>query len=124
MDDHIDHDIVPIDAPKDNYELLVESIETKINLDYKDSLKMNGKILHDEEKKILNYYILVYNNSDINPFDDDIELNIEFIDQELPYVQIISNFLTPTMYDLRNYFFVFHQIQNIYIKLLIYQNLN
>ena len=107
MDDHIDHDIVPIDAPKDNYELLVESIETKINLDYKDSLKMNGKILHDEEKIILNYYILVYNNSDINPFDDDIELNIEFIDQELPYVQIISNFLTPTMYDLRNYFFCF-----------------
>ena len=106
MDD-INPDIIPIEAPKEDVEFFIETLEMKINKEYNDLLKVNGKLLHEEDKKILNYYILVYNNSEINPFDDDIEFNIEFIDNEPPYIQIISNFLKPTMYDFRNYFLCF-----------------
>ena len=107
MDDEQYHDYIPIEAPKDDYELFVETLELKINKEYNDLLKVNAKILYEKEKRIFNFYILIYDNSEINPFDNDIEINIEFIEDEPPYVQIISNFLTPTMYDFRNYFLCF-----------------
>ena len=107
MDDEQYHDYIPIEAPKDDYELFVETLELKINKEYNDLLKVNAKILYEKEKRIFNFYILIYDNSEINPFDNDIEINIEFIEDEPPYIQIISNFLTPTMYDFRNYFLCF-----------------
>ena len=31
-------------------------------------------------------------------------MNIEFIENEPPYIQIMTNFLEPTIYDLKNYY--------------------
>ena len=97
-------DYIPIEIPKNDYELFIETLETKINGDYNDYLKMNAKVLHDTDKLNLNFIITIYEETSLNPFEDEIIFYIEFIDGERPYVQIISNFITPTMYDYRNYF--------------------
>ena len=97
-------DCIPIEVPKNDYELFIETLETKINNEYNDYLKMNAKVLHDSDKLNLNFIILIYEETSLNPFEDEITLSIEFIDGERPYVQIISNFIKPTMYDYRNYF--------------------
>lgn len=95
----------PLEKSTDINELFVESLELKFNKEYNDDIKMNGKILYDTEKLNLHFDILLYDNSEINPTDDEIELNIDFIEDEIPYIQIISNLLTPTLYDIKNYFF-------------------
>ena len=89
---------------KNKYELFIEKLESKINKECTDFLKMNGRILNDTTKLNINFDILIYEDSIVNPFDDEVELYIEFIEDEQPYIQIISNFLNPTMYDIKNYF--------------------
>ena len=103
MDDE-HQDIIPIDIPKNDIELFLESLELKFNYDYKDYLKMNAKILHDTDKLELNFFITLFEDTELNPFDEEVIFNIEFIENEQPYVQIISNFIRPTMYDIKNYY--------------------
>ena len=100
-DEYLD---IPIEAPKNDYELFIESLELKINRDYNDYLIVNAKVLHDSEKVNLNFQILIYEDTKMNPFNNDILFNIEYIDGEQPYIQILSNFIKPTMYDLKNYY--------------------
>ena len=97
-----DGDIIPIDMPKNQFELFIETLEYRINQIY--ILKINGKLLHDTEKINIHFDALLYDNSEINPFDEDIELSIDFFEDEIPYVQIMSNFHNPTFYDIKNYF--------------------
>ena len=103
MDDEL-QDIIPIDIPKNDIELFLESLELKFNYDYKDYLKMNAKVLHDTDKLQLNFIIALFEDTELNPYDDEVKFNIEFIENEQPYVQIISNFIRPTMYDIKNYY--------------------
>ena len=98
------NDYSPIDLPKNDYELFIETLEAKFNNEYNDYLKVNGKLLHDSDKINFNFNIVAYYNTEINPFDEEIEFFIEFIEKEKPYIQIISNFIRPTMYDIKNYF--------------------
>ena len=104
MDDEY-KDYTPIDAPLNENELFIESLCLKLNSDYNDYLKINGKILHSTNKLNLSFDILLYDDTEINPFEEEIKLNIEFIENERPYIQILSNFLRPTMYDIKNYYF-------------------
>ena len=97
-------DWIPIEVPPKENELFIESLSLKLNRDYNEYLKINSKVLHDTDKVNLNFDILVYDSTDINPFDDEIEFFFEFIENEQPYIQIISNFLRPTMYDMKNYY--------------------
>ena len=60
MDDKQYHDYIPIEAPKDDYELFIKTLKIKINKEYNDLLKVIAKILYEKEKIILNYYILIY----------------------------------------------------------------
>ena len=104
MDDEY-KDYTPIDAPLNENELFIESLCLKLNSDYNDYLKINGKVLHSTNKLNLSFDILLYDDTEINPFEEEIKLNIEFIENERPYIQILSNFLRPTMYDIKNYYF-------------------
>ena len=104
MDDEY-KDYTPIDAPLNENELFIESLCLKLNGDYNDYLKINGKVLHSTNKLNLSFDILLYDDTEINPFEEEIKLNIEFIENERPYIQILSNFLRPTMYDIKNYYF-------------------
>ena len=70
---------------------------------YKD-IKLSGKILHYLEKPTLFYYCTILSNNEYNPFDIDIIFSFEFIDGEIPYVKILTDFLEPSLNDNRNYY--------------------
>ena len=103
-------DIIPIDMPKNQFDLFIETLEYRINQNY--NLKINGKLLHDTEKMNIHFDAFLYDNSEINPFDEEIELSIDFFEDEIPYVQIMSNFHNPTFYDIKNYFLCLSSNEN------------
>ena len=88
----------------DKYNFFIKNIEEKFNNN--TTLKINGKLLHYiKGAKILQFYCKVYKLSDINPFSSDIILNFEFINNSIPYVHILNDFINPTLNDGRNIFF-------------------
>ena len=88
----------------DKYNLFIKNLEEKYNNN--TTLKINGKILHYiKGTKILQFYCKVYKLSDINPFSSDIILNFEFINNSIPYVHILNDFINPTLNDGRNIFY-------------------
>ena len=70
---------------------------------YKD-IYLNAKLLHYFNKPTFYYYCLVNKNSNSNPFFKKILFGIEFIDGEIPYVSILTDFLKISMNDNRNYY--------------------
>ena len=79
-------------------------------------IKLFSKILHYLDKPTFYYYCTVTKNTKANPFKEDIEFSFEFIDGEIPYVTILSEFSEHLMNDNRNYYrcltkehnFIFH----------------
>ena len=98
---------------KNNINEITPSLEDKCN-EFIDKLinnfkkykyiKLCGKILHYLDKPILYYNCTVLANTKSNPFDIDIDFSFEFIDGEIPYVSILTDFIEPTFNDNRNYF--------------------
>ena len=74
--------------------------------DFKDNkyISIKGKLLHYSSLPTLYYYIKVYKKTNINPFDKEILFCFEFIDNEIPYVTILTDFIEPTLNDNRNYY--------------------
>ena len=89
---------------EEDYTLLIETLELKLNKQYKNIIKLQGKLLHETENINILFDVFLYKSTEINPFEADIEISIEFIENEAPYVQIMTNFLEPTLYDIKNYF--------------------
>jgi len=112
--DNDNANIIPINLPKNQFELFIETLEYRINQNY--NVKINGKMLHDTEKINIHFDALLYDNSEINPFDEEIELSIDFFEDEIPYVQIMSNFHNPTFYDIKNYYLCLSSNQNYIFK--------
>ena len=72
----------------------------------KKELKITGKILrYIQEEEIIIFYCTLYKSSDINPFSSDIYFNFEFKNKSVPYVQILNDFINPTLNDGRNIFY-------------------
>ena len=72
----------------------------------KKELKITGKILrYIPDEEIIIFYCTLYKTSDINPFSSDIYLNFEFRNKSKPYVQILNDFINPTLNDGRNIFY-------------------
>ena len=72
----------------------------------KKELKITGKILrYIQEEEIIIFYCTLYKSSDINPFSSDIFFNFEFKNKSIPYVQILNDFINPTLNDGRNIFY-------------------
>ena len=67
-------------------------------------ISINGKILHYLPEPTFCYYIKVYKNTIINPFCKTILFCFEFINGEIPYVTILSDFGEPLRNDNRNYY--------------------
>ena len=59
---------------------------------YKD-IYLNAKLLHYLNKPTFYYYCLVNKNSYSNPFYKKILFCIEFIDGEIPYVSILTDYI-------------------------------
>ena len=98
---------------KNNINEVISTIEDKCN-EFIDKIikkfqkykyiKLYGKILHYLDKPILFYNCTVLTNTKSNPFDIDIDFSFEFIDGEIPYVSILTDFIEPTFNDNRNYY--------------------
>ena len=88
-----------LDQQYENY--IIKSIENFQK--YNEYMNITGKILHYLEKPVLYYNCIVYLNTKINPFDFNIIFDLEFIDGEIPYISIITNF-EPKLNDNRNIF--------------------
>ena len=74
--------------------------------DFKENndITITGKLLYYSSEPTLYYIVKVHKKTDINPFEQDILFSFEFINGEIPYVSILSDFFEPTMNDNRNYF--------------------
>ena len=100
----MESEISEISEEEQDYILFIESLELKLNKQYKNIIKLQGKLLHETENINILFDVFLYKSTEINPFEADIEISIEFIENEAPYVQIMTNFLEPTLYDIKNYF--------------------
>ena len=78
--------------------------KTVENMKKYTEINLSAKLLHYLNKPTFYYYCIIYKNTNINPFDTNILFCIEFIDREIPYVTILTNFIEPTLNDNRNYY--------------------
>ena len=87
-----------------SYNVFIRNIE---NYNKKNkNFYIEGKILdYIQETKILNFLITINKTTEINTFNSDILLNLEFSDNSIPYVYIINDFINPTLNDGRNLFY-------------------
>ena len=91
-----------ISLSEEQYNELINKTIDKMKK-YKD-VKLSGKILHYLERPTLYYYCTVISNKKSNPFDLDIIFSFEFIDGEIPYATILTDFIEPSLNDNRNYY--------------------
>ena len=80
---------------------ILKSIE-----DFKDNkdISLKCKILHYLNKPTFYYYLNVHKNNNINPFDKEILFCFEFINGEIPYATIMTDFSELYLNDGRNLF--------------------
>lgn len=70
------------------------------------NIKLIGKLLHYIPKTTnILFYCTIYKSCDINPFSSDINLSFEFIEDSVPYVHILNDFINPSLNDGRNIFY-------------------
>ena len=88
-----------------NEELYQEfSLETIENSKKYTDIKLTSKILHYLKKPSFYYYCTVKQNTQTNPFNIDIDFCFEFIDKEIPYASLLTDFINISMNDNRNYY--------------------
>ena len=92
-------------------------ITDKYNKNNNFNIQINGKILY----YILDMTIIYFNykmpkNSKKNLLNQDILFGFEFIQNKVPYIRALSNFINPTLYDGRNLFYcLLNDYNNNYI---------
>ena len=79
-------------------------LEITTNLKKNPFISIQSKLLHYLNNLSFYYYITVYKNTKINSFNTNILFCLEFIDGEIPYVTILTDFTEPSLNDNRNYF--------------------
>lgn len=86
-------------------ELYQEYINNSIdNLKKFIDISLTAKLLHYLDKPTFYYYCTVYKNTNSNPYNKNILFGIEFIDNEIPYITILNDFIKPSLNDSRNYY--------------------
>ena len=93
-----------IDSENDTYIKFMDQFSKKITQE--DIIKVIGKVLNKNQKlKIFLFHVILYEDTEYNPFEDEILISIEFTPGKTPYVQILTNFVHPTLFDCRNYYY-------------------
>ena len=92
-----------IQSTENNKNFLTNLIKKYSN---KENIKIMGKVLHYMKHiTIFQFYCTVYKNTDINPFSSEINLSLQFKDNSRPYIQILNDFINPTLNDVRNIYY-------------------
>ena len=94
------------DSPHYQKEEIYQQFISKILDDFKENhyISVKGKILHYLPEPTIYFYITVHKKTDINPFNKAILFCLEFINGEIPYATILTDFIEPSMNDNRNYY--------------------
>jgi hypothetical protein len=100
------------DSEKDKTNINIESFIKQIpkKLEINKKIHIVSKILNKttelrDEEKIIYFLFKIYKNTDINPFTSDIIIDMELNHNKTPYIRIRTDFILPSMYDNRNYFY-------------------
>ena len=94
-------------------ELKLYQFIKKISLKYNQTQNLEqihshiiGKILYYiKDTSIIFFTYIIPKNATENPFKKDIIFAFEFIQNKVPYVKVLSNFIYPTLFDGRNFFY-------------------
>ena len=93
----------------------INNIIKKIIKKYKenDKVKITGKKLnYIKNMTIIRFYCKINKSTEINPFNSDINMSFEFIENSVPYIQILNDFITPSLNDGRNIFYCLTHCHN------------
>ena len=86
-----------------NNEKFINEIINKLN---NKEVKISGKILYYlKELEVFQFYCILHKLTELNPFSSEIYLKFEFQDNTVPYIQILNDFINPTLNDGRNIFY-------------------
>ena len=103
-----ENDLNIIINPESKLNSFIHKIKCKYNhSDDFDNIHihMTGKILHyKDDLTIILFIYKIPKNSIENKFEEDIIFSFEFIQNKVPYVKALSNFIYPTLFDGRNLF--------------------
>ena len=100
----------PKNKPKEkDIESFLEKISN--NLTKKKKIEIYGKILNyninekDNDGTIINFTFYIFKKTSINPFENEIIIDIELIPNKIPYARIKTDFIIPSLYDNRNFYY-------------------
>lgn len=109
-----------ITSPKNDPEENLDNFITKIIKTYtiKYTLYIIGKRLHylSSEGDVLYFLLDISAETDINPFDKKLLIDIQFIPNKKPYITFKKDFFIPSLCDNRNFFDCLYKKDYIYDK--------
>jgi hypothetical protein len=109
-----------ITSPKNEPEENLDNFITKIIKTYtiKYTLYIIGKRLHylSSEGDVLYFLLDISAETDINPFDKKLLIDIQFIPNKKPYITFKKDFFIPSLCDNRNFFDCLYKKDYIYDK--------
>ena len=102
--------------PEKNLDNFIKKICKTYSINYK--LYIIGKRLHylSSEGDILYFLLDISAETDINPFDKKLLIDIQFIPDKKPYITFKDDFFIPSLCDNRNFFDCFYKKDYIYDK--------
>ena len=101
-----ENNISNLEEAENKINLIISTIQNKYNKNEIYNIHITGKILHYiRETTILYFNYKMLRNNKYNSFNKDILFGFEFIQNKVPYIRVLSNFINPTLYDGRNLFY-------------------
>jgi hypothetical protein len=103
-----ENNILKNEETEDNFISFISKIESKFNKkdDSLNDIKIIGRVLYYmSDVTIIYFNYKMPKNSKDNLFDKDIMFGFEFIENKVPYVRALNNFVNPTLYDGRNLYY-------------------
>ena len=103
-----------IDNKENDIEIFIEKISLKLTVLYK--LYISGKILYyfQEEGDIIYFVIEICKDTDINPFEANFIIDLQFIPKKKPLINFRKDCFIPSLCDNRNFFDCFVKNDFIY----------
>lgn len=103
-----ENNILKNEESEDKFISFISKIESKYNKkdDSLNDIKIIGRVLYYmKDVTIIYFNYKMPKNSEDNPFDKDIMFGFEFIENKVPYIRALNNFVNPTLYDGRNLYY-------------------
>ena len=103
-----------VDNKENDIEIFIEKISVNLSILYK--LYISGKILYylSTEGHIIYFIIEICKDTDINPFDENFIIDLQFIPKKKPLIKFRKDCFIPSLCDNRNFFDCFVKSDFVY----------